>query len=172
MDKINAYLAGPVVFQPNAAQVLGERVQLCRSLGMDATPPADNGEHAQEGVELARAIYAGNLDRMFQCNAVIANISPFRGPNMDPGTAFEIGWFAGKGAPVVLWSEDPHDLRKRVNDWEGHREHLDREGLLIEDFGLPENLMIALSSPVVHRSFREAAQWLSEHAGNSHGGCI
>jgi len=41
---------------------------------------------------MAREVYAGALANLRQADAVIANLSPWRGPNCDPGCAFEVGF--------------------------------------------------------------------------------
>ena len=42
--------------------------------------------------EIAGAIFDANIQKIDECSAVIANITPFRDPGMDAGTAFEIGY--------------------------------------------------------------------------------
>lgn len=79
----------------------------------------------------------------------IANITPFRGPHMDPGTAFEVGYFAAQGKPVMVYTQHPDELLERVVEWSGPEsitrsghEVRDRNAHLVEDFGMRENLMI------------------------------
>ena len=51
--------------------------------------------------ETAELIYRENIVLINSVQAIIADISPFRGPNMDPGTAWEIGYGIAKGLPVL-----------------------------------------------------------------------
>ena len=39
-----------------------------------------------------------------ECDIVIANLTPFRGPSADAGTLVELGWFLGRGKPVFGYS--------------------------------------------------------------------
>lgn len=143
------YLAGPDVFSPDVHEQLALKVAICERLGLRALVPVDN-EALPEGSpkDKALAIYRGNLAKMDQAHAIIANISPFRGPHMDPGTAFEIGYFVARGKPVVCYTQAEDNLADRVLDWsETDRcpignELRDKDGQLIEDFNLNENLMI------------------------------
>jgi len=47
------------------------------------------------------AIYRGNVAHMDRSDAIVANMTPFRGVSMDAGTAFEMGYMAAKGKPVL-----------------------------------------------------------------------
>jgi nucleoside 2-deoxyribosyltransferase len=49
----------------------------------------------------AATIYRENTKRIRTADAVVADISPFRGPHMDVGRAMEIGYAAALGKPVL-----------------------------------------------------------------------
>lgn len=137
------YLAGPEVFRPDAAEE-GRRLKaLCEAAGVEGLYPLD-AEEAD--------IRAGCLSLLRRADAVVANISPFRGAHMDPGTAYEIGYAEALGLPVELWSADPRPLAARIPADPAHGAGRDAHGHLIEDFGKPENLMIVRDGQVVHAS--------------------
>lgn len=145
------YLCGPEVFLPNAKEVLARKAQVCLSIGWEGLSPLDNEipPNASSPHQRARAIYEGNVSMMDQADAIIANITPFRGPHMDPGTAFEIGYMVSKGKPVMLYTQETRPLVDRVSDWSGPEgtridggQVRDKNGHAIENFGLMENLMI------------------------------
>ena len=148
------YLAGPDVFFPNARQVLAQKVAICSTYGLLGLSPADNEvEHDDHTQNIAQSIFSGNIALMRQADAILANVSSFRGPNMDPGTAFEIGFFKALNKPIVLYSEDTQRLTERVCVWDDQEYSsndtsvfFDKNGSVIENFGLVENLMIDLSS--------------------------
>ncbi len=147
------YLAGPDVFAPDAdARFAGMR-EACRAAGFEPLTPVDNAlpEHLQ-GRALAAFIKQANIDLIRRCDAVVANIGPFRGPNMDPGTAWEIGFAEALGRPVILWSETPVLLAERTSG-DGRT---DPDGWMIENFGLAENLMIAVNPQDVAPDFAAA----------------
>ena len=157
--RASVYLAGPDVFAPDVTARLAHRVAVCERLGLRALVPVDNDAlPVLEGPDQALAIYRGNLAKMEQATAILANITPFRGPHMDPGTAFEIGFFVARGKPVVCYSESPQPLADRVLAWSGAPRPAgapalrDKEGALIEDFNLRENLMIEASMRDQHAS--------------------
>lgn len=147
------YLAGPEVFLENASRVLEEKRQICARLGLKGLAPVDNEalDSSMSDREKASAIYRGNIEVMKQADAIIANITPFRGPHMDPGTAFEVGFFAALGKPIICYTQTSDELVERVVDWSDHQITQgedgvrDKNGHLIEDFGLSENLMIEAS---------------------------
>jgi nucleoside 2-deoxyribosyltransferase len=147
--KFSVYLAGPDVFSPDVHHRLHTKELICEQLRLIPLNPVDNDalpDATPQGQALA--IYRGNLAKMEQAHAILANITPFRGPHMDPGTAFEIGFFVARGKPVVCYSESIEDLADRVLAWSNQgrthaaQELRDRDGALIEDFQLKENLMI------------------------------
>ncbi len=133
------YLAGPEVFRRDAREE-GERLKaLCAAHGLTGVYPLDGGTGDETALDIRRRCQM-SIERV---DAVIANISPFRGAHMDPGTAWEIGYAEARRLPVVLWSNDPRSLAARipgVRHLEGLR---DADGHLVEDFDQPENLMIA-----------------------------
>lgn len=142
------YLAGPDIFRPDGVAE-GERLKaICARLGLEGLYPLDGPVLADAG-----AMRANCLALIDRADGVLANISPFRGPHMDPGTAYEIGYAVARGRPVYLWSAEPRALRARIpDDGSGGMPARDGAGLLIEDFGLPENLMIAPPGAVVSPS--------------------
>jgi len=149
------YLAGPDVFAPDADARFAAMRDACRAAGFEPLTPVDNAlpDHLQ-GAALAAFIKQANIDLIRRCAAVVANIAPFRGPNMDPGTAWEIGFAEALGRPVILWSETPVLLAARTPG-DGKR---DPEGWMIENFDLAENLMIAVNPQPVAPDFATALQ--------------
>lgn len=161
---LSAYLAGPDVFAPDAAARFAVMRELCRSHGVVPVCPVD-GEPLPglAGMALARHIKAANIGHIRVASCVIANISPFRGPNMDPGTAYEIGYAEALGKPVFLWSETTATLAGRTP---AGAPGVDPQGWMIEDFGLAENLMIGSNdcAPVAP-SFAAALAAMLRHFG-------
>ncbi len=105
--------------------------------------------------------------------AVIADISPFRGPNMDPGTAFEIGYAIALKKPVFVYTDMPGKtlLDRTKAAFELRKvgaKHYDANEMEVEDFGLHENLMIATVAEPVYGSFEEALDaFVKAHANHS-----
>lgn len=163
MSAPKVYLAGPDVFRPNAKAIGRRRVELCRHHGLEGLWPADGA-----GAD-ACGIFLHNLELIDQADALIADIAPFRGPHMDVGTAFEIsrGYAQGKLTFAYVRPAHPAHLIDRIPWFDGPDGKIDREGNLIEDFGLIENLMIACAvcTPVdtsVEMAIRRCARWLKD----------
>ena len=77
-------------------------------------------------------------------------VTDFRGPGEpDSGTAFEIGFAVAAGKPVWADTTDRGELRERVSSSLTDNGRLCEKGFLVEDFGLPKNLMIACSTRMV-----------------------
>jgi nucleoside 2-deoxyribosyltransferase len=146
------YLAGPEVFFPNPFEIAQRKKQICDRYGhtgvfpMDAPLPNDFGD--MEPLQQSYTIYTINRTTMMGCDAVIANMTPFRGVSMDCGTSFEMGFMAASGKPILGYSNNtlPYNYRVRkafspvTVDEKGL--HRDCDGMQIEDFNLADNLMM------------------------------
>ena len=144
------YLAGPEVFLPDALAVGQAKVALCATHGCEGVFPLDASldltglaKHEQ-----AARISAANEGLMRTCDALIANLTPFRGVSMDSGTAFEVGFMRALGRPVLGYSNTAGAYKARADAYRALRIGLpDADGpdVEVEDFGLEENLMIAVA---------------------------
>ncbi len=143
------YLAGPEVFFPNAVEQGETKRRLCAEYGFEGVYPLDNEiDNALPLVERARRISHGNEQLMRSCDLLIANCTPFRGGSMDVGTAFEVGFMRALDRPVLGYSNVAGDYACRVRaEMRGAGTAWDMEtgAADIEDFGLTENLMIAIA---------------------------
>jgi len=146
------YLAGPDLWFPDAAEHMARRTALCDAVGVTALAgPGEGMVETEPSEAMAREIYARALERLRLADAVIANLSPWRGPNADPGTAFEVGFAAALAKPVFAYlnveAEEEAEYRTRVETVIGAT--LGEDGAwrdmdqgAIEDFALPENVML------------------------------
>jgi nucleoside 2-deoxyribosyltransferase len=85
------YLAGPDVFLPDAIEIGRRKVQLCAVHGLSGHYPLDNVVD-RTAADVSLQIFKGNEAMMDAANAIIANLTPFRGPGADPGTVYELGY--------------------------------------------------------------------------------
>ena len=104
----------------------------------------------------------------------------FRGPGMDGGTAFEMGYMRGMGKPVFAYYDAEQfygtaepaglypDRVRRMAGQSAENAAVDVDGLLIEDFGMADNLMMigALddAGATLQTSFEQALLRAAEHA--------
>lgn len=148
------YLAGPDVFYPDAMKRAARMKQALAERGMAGLFPLDNqidpSSYSQPG-HLALAIGRANEMLMRDADLCLANIRPWRGPEADDGTAYEIGFMAALGKPVILYTDDRRPLAERViNDIYGGDVYSDgatmrgrSDHMMIEDFaGFADNLML------------------------------
>lgn len=148
------FLAGPDLWYPDAAEILARKREVCEAAGFVALTGRGGGEaliETEPSEAMAREIYAGVLERLRAADAVVVNLTPWRGPGADAGTAFEAGFAAALGKPVFAYlnvgSEGEADFRDRIDlklgatlDDDGRWR--DPDGAEIEDFALPETLML------------------------------
>ena len=141
------YLAGPEVFLPEPLAMGAEKAALCARHGFEGVFPLDasldlTGLSKQEQ---ARRISAANEGLMRGCDALIANLTPFRGVSMDSGTAFEVGFMRALGRPVFGYTNVAAGYRERAEAYRRAAPGLpeaDAPDIQIEDFDCAENLMI------------------------------
>ena len=146
------YLAGPEVFLDNVAELSARKKEICSRHGLTGVFPLDaeiSQLDSMSPAAQARAISEANEDLMRGCDGLIANCTPFRGPSMDIGTGYEIGFMRGRDRPVFGYSNVSGDYKQRAehyNETRGERA-VDpyTAGSEVEDFGLFENLMIAVA---------------------------
>ncbi|NVM91058.1 nucleoside 2-deoxyribosyltransferase [Variovorax sp. SG517] len=145
------YLAGPDVFRRDARQHFAQLKTVCDKLGLEALPPSDGMiPSAVNEAEIAQRIYEINMGLLQQADGVVANLAPFRGVEPDSGTVFEVGVATARGLPVVAYGVPQGSYADRVKaSQQTSREDLgplrDANDLIVEDLGLPLNLMLACS---------------------------
>ena len=168
---MRVYLAGPDVFLPDPLARAAALKDVCARHGLVGVSPLDGlegGDPAEwDGLSEAFRIARRNEAHIAGCAALIANLTPFRGPSADAGTVFELGFMRALGRPVFGWSNSAVDFvaRSRAFCGTGSGEERDGEGLLLEDFpGLADNLMIdgaiaASGGVLVRREVGRAQVW-------------
>ncbi len=149
------YLAGPDVFRPDALHWADAARALCRQAGHAALIPLDGVESTAAG------IFHANIEQIRLADALVANLNPFRGCEPDSGTCVEVGYALALGKPVVGYVDSLESTVDRVRRRQGSvvlvdGRPVDAEGMHIEDFGLPLNLMLAVPVQLVAGSLAEA----------------
>lgn len=170
---MQVYLAGPDVFLPEAAAMAAEKKRLCAYYGMLGVFPTDPRPEpvADAETETWYAIYLRNEAHIRACDALIANLTPFRGPSADAGTVYELGFMRALGRPVLGYSNEAASFADRTRHFLGNQAKLnaagrwvDGEGLSLEEFGLADNLMIdggirAAAGSLVRCPVPHASRW-------------
>ena len=87
------YLAGPDVFLPDAIEIGRRKAAICVRHGLIGLYPLDNSVDLT-AADASLAIFKGNEAMMDAADAIIANLTPFRGPSADAGTVYELGYMA------------------------------------------------------------------------------
>jgi len=154
------YLAGPDVFQPNAKGIGEALISLLDGLGMQGMFPLDNeialgNDRVANGIKIAKA----NREMIHQCDGVLANLVPFRGPSADVGTVWECAYARGLSKIVVGYGFTHIEYRDGVIGEVPH------DGMSVEDFGVWDNIMVVHGLHGFHRLFSEAAIKLKQLMG-------
>jgi nucleoside 2-deoxyribosyltransferase len=144
-EPMKIYLAGPDVFLPDAIEIGRRKAEICARHGLVGLYPLDNTVNlATQPASLA--IFENNEAMMEAADAIIANLTPFRGAGADPGTVYELGYMAGRRKLCLGYSNDPATYAERVQQFmsvnPASGRLMDTDGLTVEDFGLSDNLMM------------------------------
>ena len=145
------YLAGFDVFRVDAADYGRSLQRLCAKFGFEGAFPVDPIAPADLlPADLASWIYHANLAAIRAADIVMANLADFRGPGEpDSGTAFEIGFATALGKDVWGYRDDSTPLLRHVPATMTGTGPVCERGFLVEDFGLPVNLMLACTARIV-----------------------
>ncbi len=165
--KPRIYIGGPMIFESNADRILEEMKGILIEYDMEGIAPLDNQiglEECPPGRSLAHSIYNADEQLMRIVDGAIFNIDPFRrGTEMDPGTAFEVGFCKAFNLPMVGWTSDPRPYPEKVCDFMLEQfgselqcldkrgsgatsgELRDQDGVLVHSQGMYQNLMIEVA---------------------------
>lgn len=166
------YLAGFEVFAPDGEQRAAEMRRIVREYGLEPISPLDGDKSTNldelTGHDLAMAIFRINVEMIERADAVVGNLNPFRGPDPDAGTCWEVGYGHGRGKATYVYTEGPQTAVERTEQyWPPitRREDgsaVDRDGMTVENFGHPFNLMLACCGTFVHGSFEDCIRKVAE----------
>ena len=133
---LRVYLAGPDVFFPDAVEVGEAKKRVCAEHGFVGVFPLDADFEPlfklKSPAEQGHKTFDLMVELMDSCDLAVANLTPFRGPSMDVGTAIEMGYMLGCGKPVFGYTNMSTDYAERVQP----------DGFMVEPFGLVDNLMV------------------------------
>ncbi len=171
------------MFVPDPAERSRYLKSVLAEVGLEGVFPLDAEPSADDPILLASRIHGANETLIRSCDAVLANLTPFRGPSADAGTVYEIGYARALGKLIVGYSTGAAPFAERTKRWVGSiggqvgqrpdGSFEDGDGMQIEDFGLHDNLMIdrgihASGGVIIMRESepeRAAAQELANRLG-------
>ena len=158
MKKI--YIAGFDVFKPDSIKI-GEAYKFtCKEFGYQGLYPLDNQIDEAWSKEIAREfIYKKNIELIEMCDIVVANGNPFRGEELDSGTAFEIGYALALKKEVVIYMDDIRSYLQKATCKAKKDDIVDKDGMFIENFNFSLNLMFSACS-IVEGEFKKAIKSL------------
>lgn len=160
MNSLKIYLAGPDVFYPDAVQHGKNLSEIVRSHGHEPLFPLDN-TFPPETPELSKKIFDANVQMIRACDIVMANLNAFRGFEPDSGTVWEIGFAAALGKKTIGYLENTDPLVAKITGGKTH--FSDTNGMIIENFGHPLNLMLMHGlDAVVQGDLASALNYLKE----------
>lgn len=112
---LTIYLAGPEVFHRDAVAIGARKRDLCAQYGFEGLYPIDAEAGPLEGdkAEQSKRIFGKNIDLIERSSVCIANLSPFKGIDADPGSAWELGYAFARGKKIFGYSNSAEELLAR-----------------------------------------------------------
>jgi len=170
---MKVYLAGPDVFLTDAKAISHRKKEICARFGLIGLFPLDNEIDEAAGkadVPLSMRIFRCCTAMMDDADAMIAHLTPFRGPSADVGTVYELGYMAARGKVCTGYSNRRDSYADRIERAPGVAPdcgglvNLDRDGHVIENFALADNLMVvhaleAFGCPILAPHVEPADIW-------------
>jgi len=167
---VKVYFAGPDVFYKDSDQIAENKKAALQAREITGIYPSDNKiENFSFSKETAAKIFQCNIDLMDECDVILANMTPWRGPSMDAGTISEIVYGATKGKLVIGYYEGdvPLYTERVVSHYKGKVSRNENGSITaledntsIENFEQKDNLMIPgfikMSGGKIYNSFEEA----------------
>lgn len=147
---LKIYLAGPEVFLANAREQLDLKAAITRAAGFIPLSPGDLDIPAQPTKQaFGCAISQVNEGMMFEADAIIANLTPYRGIAADVGTVYELGFMCALDKHVFGYTNDASGHFDRTKDYYKGDLKPDANGLMrgpdglsLENYDMNENLML------------------------------
>merc|ERR1712119_151684 len=163
------YLAGPDLFRTNGIEIGIKKKKILTDLGLTPYYPGDSEfdiedeyikgldsqsagmeptpEQLKEKTEKVAMCIAQGHEKFMRENACCAIIdcSPYRGPSMDAGTIFELGFMRALGKPCFGFTNVATNFNKRSRAFSGVKDDITdvgEDGNRFEEFNTADNLMI------------------------------
>ena len=145
------YLAGPECFSLDSTQMYDRLKVCCVQNGLTPVVPLQEDDPVFQLpiADRARGIAHACTKVLKSCDAILANVSPFRGLYADPGTCVELGFAAALEKPIFIWSYDLRPLIERMQaaglsvDFSAAETNpTDPFGSWVENIGCSDNSML------------------------------
>ncbi|MDO4640373.1 MAG: nucleoside 2-deoxyribosyltransferase [Neisseria sp.] len=171
------YCAGGDVFLPESKRspIFAQMEKLADELSdrhccFQLLLPLDNEIDLSPGFSLeikrdnALKIRLANERMIQECDAVIANLSPFRGAEPDCGTAYECGFARALGKRVLAYSDNLAEQTVKYDGFDFMQTAPDGRFAYteIEDFALPFNLMLYDVGMTIFKDFAAALDFYAD----------
>lgn len=168
------YLAGPDVFFQCDLESGQKKVDFCKELDVEGIYPSfllpedlffNTSKYSKQ--EQRRTINQQCKKGIVEADIIVANLTPFRGLEMDSGTAFEIGFADALGKIIYGYSDTPESYLERMKKVEGTYQDSngawrDKDHHVIENFDYPENCMISDSCVRLLQPSEQEIQFIKE----------
>src|SRR3569833_155462 len=144
------YLAGPDVFCRDAFDLGHQKKALCEIYGFEGIFPFDVEVEigSLSRYDAGMYISEANENLIRSCTILIANVTPFRSPSTDVGTAYEMGFAKACGLRIYAYSNTTASYVERIEK-SGYQlftddfgVNQDQNDMAVEQWDMFDNLML------------------------------
>ncbi|KZX78223.1 hypothetical protein A3715_20275 [Oleiphilus sp. HI0009] len=112
---MRCFITGPEHYGPNRHEFNFSKKEICQRYDLDACFPTESSLESKT-IERSNEIdlHHATLCQLKNCDLLIVNMTPFRGPHMFSACAFELGFAQALSIPVIRYTVDSRsELVKR-----------------------------------------------------------
>ena len=161
--KPRVYLSDVIRYEEDAKEVYGRLKELCASYGLEAVTPCDWAEGFPETKGFNPYVRAAALTENYcrlvrSCDAVIADLSDYRGYECSNDVGFECGMGFEMGKKLFAYMKDARPCIEKIPHLGEAAEFRDMTGSNVENFNYPANLMFGSSMKIYEGSFEQVIE--------------
>lgn len=170
-DKPRVYLASFERYDNDAIEKFDVMKKICAQYGFEAMSPLDKAEGVDliESDDLMETTY-NQFDHYQQhvrnCDIILANLSDYQGYEPNDDVAFECGMAYQLKKKCFAYMSDLRPMAQRIPNDGAVEFPRDVNGLNVEDFDGPVNLMFGATYRIYDGSFEEVVKKMAEECKN------
>lgn len=162
-NRPRVYLSDVVRYEKDAKAVYGSLKELCASYGLEAVTPCDWAEGLLETDSTNPYVKAAALTENYcrlvkSCDAVIADLSDYRGYECSNDVGFECGMGFEMGKKLFGYMEDARPCIEKIPHLGEAAEFRDMTGCNVENFNYPANLMFGSSMKIYEGNLEQVIE--------------
>lgn len=167
------YLAGFERYDPKAQEIYAQLKAICAAHGLSAISPCDDAPgipriQSDDVIEMAYNRFDHYQQHVRNCDLILANLNPYHGFEPNDDVSFECGMAFQLGKKLFAYRDDLTIMMDHIPNDHDPITARDINGLNVENFDSPVNLMFGASFEIFDGSFEEVVKKTVEALHHPH----